>query len=173
MIRTATPADHEAIVRFNLALARESEDRELDEGTLRRGVAAFLEDPARGRYYLAFEDPEEGRGGGPEPDAGPGTDGIGSLADEPSPIGQVMVTYEYSDWRAGPIWWIQSVYVHSDHRRAGVYRALHAHLAREARRAGAVGLRLYVDRANRRAKDTYEAMGMKPSRYDMYEDLWS
>lgn len=148
MIRTATPADHEAIVRFNLALARESEDRELDEDTLRKGVAAFLDDPRKGRYYLAF-------------------------ADGPSPIGQVMVTYEYSDWRAGPIWWIQSVYVHPDHRREGVYRSLHAHLAREARRAGAVGLRLYVDRANRRAKETYEAMGMKPSRYDMYEDLWT
>ncbi len=162
MIRTAMPADHEAIVRFNLALARESEDRELDEGTLRKGVAAFLEEPAKGRYYLAFANPDGGPEGGK---TGP--------AAEPSPIGQVMVTYEYSDWRAGPIWWIQSVYVHPDHRREGVYRSLHAHLADEARRAGAVGLRLYVDRANRRAKDTYETMGMKPSRYDMYEDLWT
>jgi GNAT superfamily N-acetyltransferase len=161
MIRAATPSDRDAVVRFNLALARETEERELSESTLRTGVQAFLEHPEYGCYYLAFEDPVEPRG---ERDPEPAADD--------KPIGQIMLTFEFSDWRNGPIWWIQSVYVEPAHRRRGIYRALHAHVRGAAREAGAVGLRLYVDRENRVAKATYRSLGMEPSRYDMYEEIW-
>jgi ribosomal protein S18 acetylase RimI-like enzyme len=83
-----------------------------------------------------------------------------------------MVTFEFSDWRNGPIWWIQSVYVAPGHRRRGIYRALHDHVRSAAQEAGAVGLRLYVDRQNKVAKATYRSLGMEPSRYDMYEEIW-
>ncbi|MFB6240308.1 MAG: GNAT family N-acetyltransferase [Gemmatimonadota bacterium] len=145
-IRDADIDDRETIVRFNRALARETEDRELDEDTLRAGVNALLSDPARGRYYLAEEEGEA--------------------------IGQLLVTTEWSDWRNGEIWWIQSVYVAPDHRRRGVYRALHEHVRRRARETGAVGLRLYVDRKNRAARRGYEELGMERARYAMYEDIW-
>lgn len=161
MIRAATLSDQDAVVRFNLALARETEALELSESTLCIGVRAFLERPEYGRYYLAFEDSVESREEG-------GTDRVvGEAA-----IGQIMVTFEFSDWRNGPIWWIQSVYVHPAHRRKGVYRALHAHVRDAAGEAGAVGLRLYVDRQNRVAKATYRSLGLEPSRYDMYEEIW-
>jgi ribosomal protein S18 acetylase RimI-like enzyme len=83
-----------------------------------------------------------------------------------------MVTLEWSDWRNGPIWWIQSVYVSSQHRRQGVYRALHEHVQQAAREAGAVGLRLYVDHDNAAAQATYRSLGMEKSRYRMYEATW-
>lgn len=155
-IRLATPEDLETIVRFNLALARETEDRSLDEETLRAGVGAFLGDRSLGRYYLAVTGASAGAAGGEAGD----------------PAAQVMVTHEFSDWRNGPIWWIQSVYVHPGHRRRGLYRALHEHVREQARAAGAVGLRLYVDRGNAGAQATYRALGMERARYDMYEEIW-
>lgn len=164
-IRRATPSDLEAIVRFNLALARETEDRALDESTLRAGVAALLADDALGRYYLAVEAPPEVEASreGEAPRGGEGPDRA---------IGQLMVTREFSDWRNGPIWWIQSVYVDPAHRGRGLYRALHEYVRERAREAGAVGLRLYVDRDNRPAQGVYRALGMERARYDMYEEIW-
>ena len=81
-----------------------------------------------------------------------------------------MITYEWSDWRNGCFWWIQSVYVHPDHRRRGVYRALDAHVRAEAKRDGNVcGLRLYVDRDNHVAQSVYASLEMQHSHYDLYE----
>lgn len=145
-IRPAAPGDRETIVAFNRAMALETEGKELDPATLRAGVEALLADRSHGRYFLA------GWGG--------------------EPAGQLMVTYEWSDWRNGRIWWIQSVYVAPAHRRRGVYAALHAHVRGAARADGAVGLRLYVDRANRIARSTYLSLGMRESRYVMLEELW-
>lgn len=140
-------------MRFNMALARETEDRTLDEETLRAGVRTFLGDATLGRYYLAVGERVDARTGA-------------------EPVGQVMVTYEFSDWRNGPIWWIQSVYVDPARRRRGLYRALHEHVRDRAREAGAVGLRLYVDRGNTGAQATYRALGLERARYDMYEEIW-
>jgi len=84
-----------------------------------------------------------------------------------------MVTFEFSDWRNGPIWWIQSVYVRPEHRRKGVYRRLHTCVEDAARAAGAVGLRLYVDKQNDRAQATYRSLGMQEARYSMYERFWT
>jgi GNAT superfamily N-acetyltransferase len=133
------------VVEFNVAMAWETEGKALDPHRVRRGVAAVLEEPgSRGDYYLA------------------------ELAGRP--VGQLLITTEWSDWRNGYFWWIQSVYVHPEHRRRGVYRTLHRHVLSEARRRGDVcGLRLYVDRDNRRAQGVYASLDMRRARYDLWE----
>ena len=142
-IRRATPADAAVVARFNAALAWESEHKRLDPGVLAAGVAAVLADPAKGFYVLAE------RGG--------------------AVVGQVMVTFEWSDWRNGWYWWVQSVYVVEPARRGGVFRALFDHLKAAALADPAViGLRLYVERDNRRAARTYAAMGMSEEPYHLY-----
>ncbi len=139
-IRRATPADEDVVARFNAALAWESEHKRLDEPTLRRGVRAVLADPHKGFYTLAE------RGG--------------------EVVGQVLVTFEWSDWRDGWYWWIQSVYVREDARRAGVFRALFDHLhAAALADPEVIGLRLYVERDNARAQQTYRAIGLAEEPY--------
>ncbi len=143
-IRTANTSDSATIARFNAAMALESEDVELDLSVLTAGVEAALADPSRAFYLLSELD--------------------GVVA------GQLMVTYEWSDWRNGWIWWIQSVYVEPEHRRKGVYRGLYRRLEEMAAEEGNVrGIRLYVMRENLGAKKTYESLGMHHSEYDMYE----
>lgn len=145
-IRPATPDDRDRIVLFNQALARETEGRMLDRDVLTAGVSEMLADPAHGRYFVA-EDGDE-------------------------IVGQLAVTREWSDWRNGDIWWIQSVYIAKDHRRRGIYQALHAHIRETAQSAGVAGLRLYVERDNDAAQSTYAALGMHESPYVMYEEFW-
>jgi GNAT superfamily N-acetyltransferase len=132
LVRPATLADAPFIARFNASLARETEAIELDPGRLLAGVTAALEDPSKARYLIAES---------------------GAL-----PIGQLMVTYEWSDWRNGFIWWIQ-----------GVFRALYQALESEARASGAAALRLYVETHNERAQRAYESMGMLRAPYFIYE----
>lgn len=147
-IRAATLQDADTLTRFNLAMAQETEDRALDESTVRAGVSRLLNDPTRGVYYVAERD--------------------GNV------LGQLMVTYEWSDWRDGVFWWIQSVYVRPECRGAGVYRRLHEWVAQLARRNGRVcGLRLYVEQDNRAAQQVYERMGMRCTAYRLYETDWS
>ncbi len=144
-IRPAALGDLDTIVDFNARLAEESEDTLLDPATLRAGVREILSNPARGSYYLAC-------------------DGV--------VVGQMMHTREWSDWRNGDIWWIQSVYVHPDHRRQGVCRALYEHLnALSTSDPGVVGLRLYVERENAAAQATYAALGMRMAGYLVMQDL--
>ena len=146
-IRPATLDDLEKIVDFNVRLAAETEDTGLDPGTVRRGVRGLLADGWRGAYYVACQ---------------------GGI------IGQMMHTREWSDWRNGDIWWIQSVYVHPDHRRQGVCRALYEHLrAQAAADPGVVGLRLYVERENARAQAAYAALGMRQGGYLVMQELFS
>jgi GNAT superfamily N-acetyltransferase len=148
-IRDATADDLAAIVAFNIALASESEGKRLDPEVLAPGVRAALADPDRLRYWVA-----EAVGNG-------------------QVIGQAAVTREWSDWRNGWIWWLQSVYVPPESRTRGVFRSLYVHIRDTARNAGdVVGLRLYVDDANHRAQRTYAAMGMTPGGYHVYEDMW-
>ena len=87
-------------------------------------------------------------------------------------VGQLAITTEWSDWRNGAIWWIQSVYVARSHRRQGIYGQLHRHVRETARREGVVGLRLYVESDNEPAQAVYRSLGMRPSHYVMYEELW-
>jgi ribosomal protein S18 acetylase RimI-like enzyme len=144
-VRPAVAADREAIVAFNHAMALETEGRELDRAILGRGVARALPDPARGRYFVAELD--------------------GAVA------GCLMVTTEWSDWRDGWFWWIQSVYVAPAARGRGVYAALHGHVREAARAAGdVVGLRLYAERHNERAQHTYRRLGMVETDYRLFEE---
>lgn len=145
-IRGARPDDRHIIVSFNQQLARETEERELDVSTLDRGVGALLRDPGKGRYWLA-------------------EDGSGEV------VGQSMVTFEWSDWRDGQIWWLQSVYVREDSRRQGVFQALYRHIRNEALSEPEVcALRLYVEKRNDIATQTYESLGMHAAGYEVLEE---
>jgi len=145
-IRRARPGDAPVIVGFNIALATETEDHVLDPAIIGPGVAAALADPAKCLYFVA----EDG----------------GRI------VGQTMVTYEWSDWRNGFLWWIQSVYVEAAAREGGVFKALHARVVEEARKAGAVGIRLYVFDGNTRAQKVYARLGMKDGRYRVLEEMF-
>ena len=148
-IRRATESDAPVLAGNNRAMARETEDRELAPGVIEAGVLAALTKPELGAdYWVAEAD--------------------GRIA------GQTMVTREWSDWRNGWFWWIQSVYVAPEFRRKGVYRALHDHVRTEAEASGdVIGIRLYVERDNRAARATYEALGMHATDYELYETDWS
>jgi ribosomal protein S18 acetylase RimI-like enzyme len=144
IIRRSVAADIPVIVRYNLALALESEGKQLDEATVAAGVAHFLAHPEFGFYIVAEVDGE--------------------------PVAQTMITYEWTDWRNGLIWWLQSVYVAKAYRRRGLYRKLYEFLKKSAKADGGVReLRLYVYRENAAAQRTYEALGMQRSNYLLYE----
>jgi GNAT superfamily N-acetyltransferase len=143
-LRAAGIGDLDALVEFNAAMALETESLVLDRSCLRAGVAALLADPSRGRYRVAEADGEV--------------------------IGALMLTREWSDWRCGDWWWIQSVFVRPDWRRRGVFAALYRSVEAEARADPRVcGLRLYVERENVSAQNTYAALGMAETHYRMYE----
>jgi GNAT superfamily N-acetyltransferase len=143
-IRQATPADCATVAEFNLRLAEESEQLRLDADTVQKGVAAILGDTRKGIYFLAEAD--------------------GTVA------GQLMITYEWSDWRNGDLWWIQSVYVRPEFRRLGVFGGLFRHLEALARsRNDVAGLRLYMHADNSRARQTYERLGMKHTNYEVFD----
>jgi ribosomal protein S18 acetylase RimI-like enzyme len=146
-IRRATPADLAVVVEFNRRLAEETEGKALDPGLVTPGTAAGLADPNRAAYFVAEEAGEV--------------------------VGQVMLTREWSDWRNGWFWWLQSVYVRADARRRGVFRALYGHVLEEARRDPAVvGLRLYVETANAAARQTYLRLGLSDTGYLVLEDYF-
>ena len=147
-IRDATLDDAETIAEYNCRLASETEDKPLDPDTVRAGVKALLSDARRGRYFVAC-------------DTG------GRI------VGQLMHTFEWSDWRNGDIWWLQSVYVHADFRRQGIFRKLHQHLEQLAESTpGVVGLRLYVENENARAQETYISLGMINPCYRVMERIF-
>ncbi len=144
VVRNATLADLETLVAYNAALARETEKLALDLARLRRGVGAVFDDPSRGFYLLAET---EGR-----------------------VVAQLLITFEWSDWRNGVFWWIQSVYVEPAYRGRGVYGRLHRAVVERARSLGNVcGLRLYVESGNHPAQRAYQRLGMAKTVYDMYE----
>jgi GNAT superfamily N-acetyltransferase len=147
-IRDATTADIDLIAANNAAMALETENRRLDPAIVREGVAAALADRSKGRYFVAVAD---GR-----------------------VVGQIMHTYEWSDWRNGCFWWLQSVYVAPDARGRGVFHRLFEHLRERARSQSDVcGLRLYVERDNVRAQRTYRQCGLVDSGYFVMEDDYS
>ena len=143
-IRRATSNDLDVVVDFNRRLAEESEGKKLDVAVLKAGVAQALADPHKALYFLAEDD---------------------GLV-----VGQTMITTEWSDWRNGWFWWIQSVYVRPEARRRGVFRALFEHISKTARRdSSVIGLRLYVDHENLAAQKTYRRMGMVEAGYFVLE----
>lgn len=143
-IRQAIPADAPIIADFNLRLAEESENLRLDPLCVEAGVDTVLRDPSKGLYFVAEK--------------------AGSV------IGQVMITYEWSDWRNGNLWWLQSVYVKPEFRRLGIFRRLFEHLQRLAiERKDVRTLRLYMHAENTRARQSYEKLGMKRTQYEVFE----
>ncbi len=143
-IREAAPQDCETIARFNVLLARESESLALDPSVVCQGVQALLGDRRKGIYFVAGA--------------------VGAV------IGQVLITYEWSDWRNGNIWWLQSVYVQKDFRRRGIFKALFTHVLEQARRQTEVcGVRLYMDTHNDAARQAYRRLGMKQTNYVVFE----
>jgi ribosomal protein S18 acetylase RimI-like enzyme len=143
-VRPARLDDAEFLVRGNAQLALETENLSLDIDRLRSGVRAIFDDPMRGFYLIAEV--------------------------ERTRVGQMMITYEWSDWRNGVFWWIQSVFTVPEWRRRGAFRALYAQAGVLARQRGSVcGLRLYVDIHNWRAQETYRRYGMQETAYRMFE----
>ncbi len=145
-IRDAVAADGPVIAANNSAMAEETEGHSLAAEVVGPGVDAVLADPGKGRYWVAEH--------------------------EGTVIGQIMVTWEWSDWRNGMLWWVQSVYVAPDYRRQGVFSALYRFVEKVARDAGAGGIRLYVEKDNTRAQATYRALGMVDPGYRVMEDIF-
>lgn len=143
-IEQANVEDTPAIVAFQLAMALETEELRLDPPMVQQGVNAVFNDPGKGFYLVARD----------------GNNLISSL----------MITYEWSDWRAKTVWWIQSLYVLPEYRQQGVFRQMFDWLSHQARESGTVGgIRLYVDNRNLNARAVYEALGMDGEHYRFYE----
>jgi ribosomal protein S18 acetylase RimI-like enzyme len=145
VVRLATQGDAESLVDFNCSMAMETESKALVPEVVASGVNGLLSNRGLGFYLVA----ESG----------------GAVA------GSLMVTTEWSDWRNGVFWWIQSVYVLPKHRRQGIYRRLYEHV--KALAAGdqkVCGFRLYVEKENRAAQKTYASLGMTETDYRMYEE---
>jgi GNAT superfamily N-acetyltransferase len=147
-IRPACQSDAATITDFNVCMAWETEQRRLEPATVAAGVAGLLNDPAKGVYYVAED----------------------SAGDSVKPVGQLLITYEWSDWRNRNFWWIQSVYVAPEFRGKGVFRKLYEFVHDAARQQKNVcGLRLYVDNHNAGAQKAYTRLGMKPTQYKFFE----
>ncbi len=148
-IRQARSTDQTIVVEFNRRLALETESKRLDPTVLASGVASALADPDRLCYWLA------------------------ELAEPANVVGQAAISREWSDWRNGWIWWLQSVYVVESHRGRGVFKALFRQIRDVARaERDVIGLRLYVDDSNQPAHCTYRALGFEPGGYLLYQQLW-
>ncbi len=144
-IRQGALSDADTLVAFNTEMARETEGKELAHEVISAGVRRLLEDDADGFYLIAEMD--------------------GGI------VGSLMVTTEWSDWRNGFFWWIQSVYVVPAERRNGVYGRLYARVkSMAALRDDVFGFRLYVDKSNAGARRAYEALGMRETAYRLYEE---
>ena len=145
-VRRATLADAEVIAGFNIAMALETENHVLDPDVIGPGVRTAVSDRAKCLYFVAE---------------------IGGRV-----VGQTMVTFEWSDWRNGDVWWFQSVYVAPAFRGRSVFKSLHAAVEHAAREAGGVGLRLYVWNENARAQATYAALGWADANYKVMERMF-
>ena len=148
-VREAWWSDLDHLVEFNAAMALETEGKILDKDRLRSGAKAILASRSRGVYVVG-----EIRGGG-----------VGSKV-----IGQLLITYEWSDWRNADFWWIQSVYVHPDWRKQGVFRAMYGYVMQQAdSRTDVCGIRLYVEQDNANAMAVYDKLGLRPTPYRVIE----
>jgi ribosomal protein S18 acetylase RimI-like enzyme len=144
-IRVAEQSDLKSLVKFNQLMAWETEQKRLDESVLCKGVAALIADDTKGFYLVAEQNGEV--------------------------VGSLMVTTEWSDWRNGVFWWVQSVYISPDFRRQGIYAQLYAQVKVLAEQQQDVcGFRLYVEKENNLAQKTYESLGMQQTHYLMYEE---
>lgn len=143
-IRKANLNDVETIAKFNYNLAYETENKELNMDVLRKGVENLIKDNSKGQYYVYTIDEKI--------------------------VGQIMYTYEWSDWRNKTFLWVQSVYVDKEHRKKGVFKSLYNHVKSFCDNDDSIaGIRLYVEKQNKNAQSTYKSLGMTECEYDMYE----
>ena len=146
LVRIANKEDSSAIVQFQLAMAYETENIELDKATVEKGVSAVLEDASKGKYYIAEKK--------------------GKI------IGSLLTTFEWSDWRNGTVLWIQSVYILPEFRRKGVYSQMYSYIKNLVLEDSSLnGIRLYADKDNKIAHKTYRKLGMSPDHYVTFEWL--
>ena len=146
IIRSACTDDISDIAQFNIAMAQETEERQLDPETIQSGVSSVIQNHAHGFYLIAERD---------------------QVA-----VGSLLITFEWSDWRNGTLWWIQSVYVKPEHRRTGVFKALYDAVIARARAAKSVrGIRLYVEQENLDAQSVYQKLSMQKTPYQMFERM--
>jgi ribosomal protein S18 acetylase RimI-like enzyme len=145
-VRQATLKDYEAIVKFQLEMAKETEGIDLLLEPLEKGVKALLENPSKGVYYVTVINKKV--------------------------VSSLLTTYEWSDWRNGTVLWIQSVYVMPQYRRRGVYRNMYSHIKSMVLSSdNLMGIRLYADKSNLAAHKTYENLGMNQDHYITFEWL--
>jgi len=145
IIRVAKQSDVLSLVNFNQLMAWETEQKKLDEAILSKGVLALIDDTNKGFYLVAEQNS--------------------------TVVGSLMVTTEWSDWRNGVFWWIQSVYISPDYRRQGIYAQLYTQVkALAEKQQNVCGFRLYVEKENLIAQKTYGSLGMLQSHYLMYEE---
>lgn len=143
-IRMARRDDIPTITRFQIDMAKETEELALDESAVSSGVQAVFDDPSKGKYWIT--------------------------EDEGEVVACLLTLPEWSDWRNGTVLWIHSVYVLPKARGKGLFRAMYDMLADRVRGdAGLRGLRLYVERNNERAQEVYEAVGMNGEHYRLFE----
>ncbi len=142
-IRAAKPGDVETIADFQVKMASESEDLDLDRDRVSCGVSAVVNDKTKGDIFVACNSSEI--------------------------LGSVMLTREWSDWRNSEIWWIQSLYVLPEHRGKKVFSTLFQHLKKLANDQGMPYIRLYVEKNNHHAQKVYRSLGMTKEHYDLYE----
>lgn len=143
LIRKAISQDIPYIVNHNLLMALETESKKLDEYTVQQAVKAVIADSSKGFYLVAEK--------------------------EANIVGNLMITYEWSDWRNTTIWWIQSVYVSEVCRRRGVFKKLYHYVMELAKKENVKLIRLYVEKDNVGAQNTYEKLGMVSSHYLLFE----
>lgn len=145
-IRKAHPSDAQVIIEFNIAMALETEHKILKRSEIEPGVHGLFSHPEYGFYMVAESNGQV--------------------------VGSLMITYEWSDWRNGVFWWIQSVYVRPEFRRQGVYRSMYEVIKEmTSRNSGVCGFRLYVERDNTRAQHTYTSLGMEETHYKLFEEM--
>lgn len=146
IIREANFNDRESIANFQVAMAKETENEELDYSTVLNGVSAVLMNEEKGRYFIAEIDGNT--------------------------IASLLITYEWSDWRNGTIYWIQSVFVMPENRGKGVYAGMYSYIKEKVEKSNdIIGIRLYVDKRNTNAKSVYIRLGMSSEHYELFEWL--
>ena len=144
-IREGSISDTPTIAKFQQQMALETESKILKESTIRQGGESVLNCPNKGFYIIAETDSQV--------------------------IGSLLVTFEWSDWRNGWFFWIQSVFVDAKYRRQGVYRVMHSEVIRRTKESGnCCGIRLYVEKDNRNAQKVYKTLGMHETDYYLYEE---
>jgi ribosomal protein S18 acetylase RimI-like enzyme len=132
------------IADFQLKMALETENLQLDYETVYKGVSAVIDHPELGQYFVVTNHQEV--------------------------IASLLITYEWSDWRNARVWWIQSVYVLNAYRRTGVFNKMYDHIQSLVKADNAAGgIRLYVDKTNINAQKAYRKVGMNGEHYQLFE----